>query len=782
MNAVKTFSELKLENSVSAGGKGGTLARLYQTGYPVPDGIVILPDAFDGDQLKPGAWDTVCQHLSRLRNGGTPQAFAVRSSALSEDSALASFGGQFETVLDVRTDEAVRDAIHTVRRSRFNERVRAYSEAKGIDQAHEIAVVVQQLIRADISGVLFTADPVNGSRMTMTGNYVFGFGEALVSGEAEPFTFSFERPKGNYDGPPELKRFARKLYGLAVKLEKDLGCPQDIEWAAAGGAVYILQSRPITTLQSFDPRTGEWNDTLTGDFLWSRNNMGEARPDVMSPLTFSLADKVWSEVSFLPGYSYAGNICGRYYANISVAVSMLRAMGKSQEAAIEEMRGLLGFVPEDLDIPLIPLTRSELLRALPRMIKIGMRESNGKKLVPAFLENNPGWCQTTRQQLQQMDAPALIAFWTDEIYARLTELLWVLAGATQPFEQSQKLHDKLVKLVGEADANALLSGYCHEGALLACLGPVYGIAKVAQGEMSRDEYLDKYGHRGPHEAELSYPFPFEDPEWLDRQLEEYKKHPVDVDSMLAERRASFQAAWQRFAERYPLQAKLMRSGIESVGPAAHMRENARSEMTRFYSVIRAWALRVGEVTGLGDDITYFTIDEVLDILSGDHSAVTYLPARKETYARYRELPTYPMVVRGRFDPSEWASDPERRYDIYDAAATRPVSDAATLVGFAGAAGHVEGTVRVLHSPEESHLLQPGEILVAVTTNVGWTPIFPRAGAVVTDVGAPLSHAAIVARELGIPAVVGCGSATTRLQTGDRVRVDGGTGVVEILES
>ena len=139
-----------------------------------------------------------------------------------------------------------------------------------------------------------------------------------------------------------------------------------------------------------------------------------------------------------------------------------------------------------------------------------------------------------------------------------------------------------------------------------------------------------------------------------------------------------------------------------------------------------------------------------------------------------------MIIRGRFDPFAWASDPNRRNDIYDATAPNPTAGSETITGFAGAAGKVEGRVRVLDGPEQGAQLQPGEILVAVTTNVGWTPIFPRAAAVVTDVGAPLSHAAIVARELGIPAVVGCGSATTYLRTGDRVRVDGGAGLVELL--
>jgi phosphohistidine swiveling domain-containing protein len=256
---------------------------------------------------------------------------------------------------------------------------------------------------------------------------------------------------------------------------------------------------------------------------------------------------------------------------------------------------------------------------------------------------------------------------------------------------------------------------------------------------------------------------------------------VDVDALLANRHAEFEAAWQRLQERYPKKAPKLRREIEKVGPAARMREAVRDEVTRLLWVERDWALRAGELTGLGDDIFLLTIDEVLDLLSGDDTATQYLPTRKRIYTRYRELPPYPMIVRGRFDAFQWAADPDRRNDIYDAIAPVPTSTSNTISGFAGAAGRVEGRVRVLNGPEQGDQLQPGEILVAVTTNVGWTPIFPRAAAVVTDVGAPLSHAAIVARELGIPAVVGCGSATTRLRTGDRVRVDGGHGTVEILE-
>ncbi|HEY42569.1 MAG TPA: hypothetical protein G4O11_01160 [Anaerolineae bacterium] len=384
--------------------------------------------------------------------------------------------------------------------------------------------------------------------------------------------------------------------------------------------------------------------------------------------------------------------------------------------------------------------------------------------------------------LEASNGQSLVSLWQTEFLPYFQDMIWIVGGGYKPFEDSLKLKEKLVELVGEADANALLSNLSTEKELMASMGPVVGISKVTHGEMSREEYLRRYGHRGPREMELSAPRPAENPTWLDRQIEEFSKSPVDVDALLVNRRAEFEAAWQRFAKRFPRQARKLQRRVDAVGPAARMREDVRSEVTRIYGTVRAWAVRAGELTGMGNGVFFLNLDELLALLSGDDTAKQHIPARQETHARYEALPPYPMIIRGSFDPFEWVADSNRRNDIYDATAAAPVSTSNTISGFAGATGRVEGLVRVLDGPEQGDQLQPGEILVAVTTNVGWTPLFPRAAAVVTDVGAPLSHAAIVARELGIPAVVGCGSATTRLRTGARIRVDGGRGTVEILES
>jgi pyruvate,water dikinase len=196
-------------------------------------------------------------------------------------------------------------------------------------------------------------------------------------------------------------------------------------------------------------------------------------------------------------------------------------------------------------------------------------------------------------------------------------------------------------------------------------------------------------------------------------------------------------------------------------------------------------LRAGELTGLGEKIFLLTSDEVIDLLKEADVPIDSIPDRDATHAAYKALPPYPVVIRGKFDPFQWAADPDRRSDFFDAYGTlyklaADVRRENHIVGVPGSAGQIEGVVRCLDSPDKWEQFQPNEILVTVQTNVGWTPIFTHASAVVTDVGAPLSHAAIVARELGIPAVVNCGDATMRLKTGDYVRVDGTNGVVEIL--
>ncbi len=779
---IRTFKELTAEERPLAGGKGGTLAWLYQAGYRVPDGFVILPRAFEGDRLALAAWAQVQAQLQRLRQEDPGGAFAVRSSALSEDSAAASFAGEFETVLDVHSDEVVREAIRTVRRSRHSERVRAYSEAKGIDAVHEMAVVVQRLVRADLSGVLFTADPVTGNRNEMMGNYVYGFGEELVSGEAEPYTVTFKRPRGRYEGPSELKRYAGRLYRLATRLERDLDCPQDIEWAVADGQLYLLQSRPITTLITHNPATGEWNDTLGGDCLWSSQLTGEVYCEVMTPSTWSAWEIIFDRMG-MGDIRTIGNICGRPYLSVSAMYSFLNML-MPREKVLGYLESV-GGVPEGMDIPVVPVSlRTLLVDVLAVQLRIEWEKRQLDRKRTEFIAQARERCEDLQWRIRKtVDPTEIIALWEGEIRP-----LFISLHALQDVSNEQSFHylaalrAALVKLLGEVEAGEFMSAISASAEHLVSLGPLLDIARVARGEMTPEAYTAHYGHRGPYENYLEAPRPEEDPGWLDRRLEEYHSSPVNVEVLLEKRRAEFDARWRRFQERYPAKARSVRRKIDGWTRASRDREAVRTELTRAVGVIRVLFLRAGELTGLGEDVFFLTLQELLGILADDDAPLATIAPRRETHARYKALPPLPSYIRGRFDPFQWVADPNRRSDIFDAYAPIPLTEPEVITGNAGSAGRVEGVVRRIDRVEEGDQLQPGEILVTVTTNVGWTSLFPRAAAIVTDVGAQLSHAAIVARELGIPAVVGCGNATMRLRTGDRVRVDGGRGTVEALES
>lgn len=786
MNSVLTFRELDERLSANAGGKGKVLARLYQAGYQVPEGFLILPDAFEGEQLRKDACEQIQANIGRLRKKYRGVSFAVRSSALSEDSEKASFAGEFETILDVGSDEEIGKAIHTVHNSRSSERVQAYSLAKGMDTNHDIAIVVQVFIKPDISGVIFTADPVTGSRAYMVGNFIYGAGEALVSGEVTPYAFKLVRPRGSFEGADELRHFAKRLFKIAVKAEKWFGTPQDMEWAIKDGKIYLLQSRPITTLKGGDPLTGEWNDSLTGDYLWSNANLTEATPDVMTPLTWSLLKILHQDAQPFQvpgGCQMIGNIGGHPYVNLSVMVSLVHVFGADVKKILKKWEDVFGFIPDGLEVPLIPFKLTHVLATIPDNIRWEVRAERLYRKVPEFVSANPEWCESIRRDIRLCTKKEeLTVLWNQKIYPHYLENCWILRAVMKKFQEPVfQLDEKLKKLAGPVDTNTLLSNL-RGNTMLDSLGPVIALSKLACGELALEEYLKMYGHRGPHELEVSIPGAEEAPDLIEKQLEEFRKTPVDVGALLAGQRKEFDKALKRLQELYPGRYGKIKARLDSISSAACMREALRSEFTRTNRVVRCFALKAGELTDIREDIFFLSIEEILELLSGGREVSARIQARKETHRKYCSLPSYPTLVNGRFDVFQWAANPNRRSYLFDSHSKIIPQSSGTIRGFAGAAGVVEGIVRKLNDMEEGYLLKPGEILVTVTTNIGWTPLFPRAAAIVTDVGAPLSHAAIVARELGVPAVVGCGNATMLLHTGDRVRVDGGNGVVKILET
>jgi pyruvate,water dikinase len=538
-----------------------------------------------------------------------------------------------------------------------------------------------------------------------------------------------------------------------------------------------------------------WNDSLNSEYLWSNVNFGEAVTEVMTPLSWTVLKLIFGQWVFHPGYDTVGNIGGRPYLNISLFASVSHALGQSRQDLLETLEGTLYMhLPEGIEIPIFPIARGALPAIVLAFVQTRIREWRGVKNLPAYLASNPARCSRLRQRIQESAGKdELLTLWQERIHPHVTGSVWhVMGSVSASTHHTMRLRRALEELVGPDDAHVLISNLTrHSGPSdgsgpLASLGPVIGIARLGRGEMERGAYLEQYGHRGPHEFELSFPRPVEDPDWLDRELARFRESPVEVEAQLARQHTEFEAAWTRFQRHYPHQAKTMGRRIDRAARQARLREAARSEYVRDRWLVRTFALRVGELTGLGDDVFFLTLDELIDLLSGDESAAHSIPGQKETYERYRALPPYPSIIVGSFDPFQWAANPSRRTDLYDASAPHqeigPGASSATLIaGSPGSAGRVQGVVRRLDRPEDGDRFQAGEILVTKQTDIAWTLLFPRAAAIVTDVGAPLSHAAIVARELGIPAVVGCGDATMRLRTGDWVRVDGGRGIVEILE-
>ncbi|NUR87953.1 MAG: pyruvate, phosphate dikinase [Nonomuraea sp.] len=798
----------------TVGGKGASLARLTRAGLPVPPGFHITTDAYRAFAAEAGDPADFARHdipeeiAAPIRAAyaalGDDVPVAVRSSATAEDLPDMSFAGQQDTYLNVRGDTLL-DAVRRCWASLWNERAVAYRRQNGVPEDDvALAVVVQVLVDADAAGIMFTADPVTGERADTVVNASWGLGEAVVGGLVTPDTVvvtagavksatvadksvrTVRTPDGTAEEPvPDDLRRARvlddahavRLAELGSRIQDLYGTPMDVEWALDGGEFAIVQARPITGLPQ---PTEEWNDSLKGDYLWTSGNLGEAIPDVMTPMTWSFVRLFINEAmsaAAMPGFDLVGNIGGRFYMNLSVVVSIAKALGmQSRLSATEQVFGKL---PPGLDVPLLDVSRWQIIKqTLPMAVGLQKRVRANLKQMRPFLATARQRCEDLRARIDDTGDPAALAdLYEREIEPHLVTACRMLeAAGRQGGATLVWTRDKLRKMMGEVDAEAMLTGV-NAGGELASLGPILGLNRLASGEITREEFALAYGHRGPHEFEVSIPRPGEDPDWIDAQLAGLRDLRSDTDALLARQAKAREEAWDRFAAKYPGKVDKMRARVTRWNAVVRDREDTRSENMRAFWVLRAFVLRAGELTGIGDDAFYLRVEELLAVLRGGDAPD--VAVRRATYAKYAALPLYPTLIVGRFDPVRWAADPERRSDLYDArGGLAPVSD--TVSGFPGAPGVVEGVARVISGPEEGDRLADGEILVTTLTNVGWTPMFPRAAAVVTDMGAPLSHASIVARELGIPAVVGTGNATMRIKDGDRIRVDGEHGTVEVL--
>ncbi|QFZ19948.1 PEP/pyruvate-binding domain-containing protein [Saccharothrix syringae] len=763
----------------AVGGKGAALARLAAAGLPVPDGFHLTTHAYrrftaglDIDGMLRGddpaaaiaaafaGREVPADVAAAVRAALPPGPVAVRSSATTEDLPELSFAGQHDTFLDVPAD-GVLDAVRRCWASLWTARAIDYRARNGITDP-ALAVVVQRMVPAEVAGVLFTANPVTGARGETVVNAAPGLGDALVGGEVTPDEYVVADGRVRRGGDLLTDARVLELAALGERAQGLFGTPVDVEWARHDDRWWVLQARPITALPEV------WNDSLRGDYLWTCANLREAVPSVMTPATWSLARALDDRT--VGGHPTSGNIGGRFYLNLSAALAVASALGLGRPArrAAEQV---FGPVPADLGVPPLPLSRPALLRAALGAALVFLRQDREYRArIDDLLATAPAAAERVLAAVRAAGTPAeLRARWDSDV----DEVLNVRArlfnmGARNGPMSSTRVRGRLVALVGEDDAAALLTGAHGAGGELVSLGPVLGLAGLRRGEISREDYVRAHGHRFDDEFEVSAPRPAEDPAWLDRQL---AGPDVDPRELLAGQAELRDAAWARLRRAVPpRKAARLRRRVDKLTELARERERARSEFARAFAVLRAFLVRAGEVTGRGDDVFFLSLPETLRLLEGDTAPLARVKARRATYERYRALPPYPTHLRGRFEPEAWAGP----------ATTRPDGSEGAITGLPGSAGVAEGVARVVLDVADGAALEPGEVLVTTVTNIGWTPLFPRAAAVVTDVGAPLSHAAVVARELGIPAVVGCGDATTRLRTGDRVRVDGGRGTVTPL--
>jgi hypothetical protein len=418
------------------------------------------------------------------------------------------------------------------------------------------------------------------------------------------------------------------------------------------------------TARSSSARTGA-SDSLDGDYLWTNGNLGEAIPDVMTPATWSFIELLMTRMVFppsVPGYRGYGRIGGRFYANVSISISLEALVGITPRRFAVLFGPVLGKLPPIGEIPRPRIPRWKCIRLMvPATVAMVRRVRASQKRLPQFLADAPDRCDQLRTEIEQAtDTATLTRLWAEKVRPLVEEACDMLAAAGSQGVILLTAPGKLARLVGEADSALLLSGQQAQGVPLTSLGPAIGLARLARGEIDRDTLARQDGHRGPHELELSVPRPAEDPGWIGDQLAVVGGTAHDAGVLLANQEAARAAAWGRLAQHDSRKAAAARKTVARWAPIARDREAARSEVIRSAWVARTWVLRAGELTGHTGDIFFLELPEIRCLLRGDPAPVVKVPARRVAYETYQALPPYPA-------PRSWPAN----------SASPPSSDAAT---------------------------------------------------------------------------------------------------------
>ena len=670
---------------------------------------------------------------------------AVRSSATVEDGKKASFAGQFESILNLETLEQVEAAVAAVKASASAPSVVEYCKKSGIDPASvRMEVIVQRLIRPELAGVAFTVNPVTGAEEVVV-EAVAGLADKLLAGEAQPLPAS----------DPLVVKHRPAIEAVARRVQRHYGCPQDIEFAVEGGEVWLLQARPITRI-AFSADVGEWTNADFRD--------GGVSSDVVTPLMWSLYDLVWEralpdylcDMRLSDGQFQAGRLFfGRPYWNLGAVKACLAKLPGFVERAFDE----------DLSVEIqyegpglvTPFTLGGILRAIP----------TARAMTRIFAEQE-AFDRRFLHPASKDGIEATVARWKDvpegataaELARRLGELVDGPFRATELGYFRTIFCASIAKLdfkdgFPQADVVALSAALPP----LRHLAPTRALREAAtRGATDVEAIIQQFGHHSRRELDLRAPRWDEDRGFVEELLAQYRKgaaagedpRPAYERARLAERAKVW--LWSRGS----FDRKLDRLRL-----FVWLREEMRDCSSRMYHIIRKHVLALAAARGLGDDAFFMTWRELVD---DDRSNIA---RARETYESYRRFKA-PNEIGSRF--------------AFGAARPTPAGDAATgnvIQGIGASPGTARGVARVARTVEEAARVERGAILVCPFTDPGWTPVLDRVAGVVTETGGLLSHAAVICREYGIPAVLGISGATERIADGRTVVLHGSQGRVEL---
>ena len=864
-DSVRRLEDVRAGDAASAGGKASNLGELAASGFPVPQGFVILSHAGDAffqtvgvardvaglDQgLSPASLALRCSSLQRriveadvpeplarqileaharlLAAAGPDVTCAVRSSATAEDLPGASFAGQHGTYYYVdgaRLLEMVRHCWASL----WSAEAVSYRSAHGIPHdSVRMAVVVQQMVRSEVSGVAFTANPVTGERGEVVIESSFGMGAAIVDGRVTPDRYVVARDDGLALRERRIaqKRFmvptrlpdggAERLVAVpherqgsesltpeqvrtvaqwALRCEERFGAPQDIEWAIEGGRFHLLQSRPITTLA----RPGA-ERAVPGQWVLFKA-IAENFTDPITPLTADLLS-----VLFGPGLRFIG---GRLYVNLRFIAPLVPLEMSDEELA----RALYLTVRTDakpfrLSLRKLPVA---LLAGLCSYLALGVLLARSRGMPDGFMESYRALCREVGddpaldpvQALQRVTvlpalldplghmammvnvmslrfAPWMAALghmlkrWVPDARPDAVAILCSGSEGVLSAEMGRGIRDLAREARREPAVRDILLGREPEEALGRLRGEPQARAFVAR----LDAFLAVHGHRALKELEIRAVRWEENPAPVLGMIRNYLL--IEQDPEVHARKTT--------GERRELEGEVRRS--LGPGPLGRVRSwfihlaagRARyylklRENSRFYHIMAIGMLRKrilsieAELRRSGrlkckDDIFFLKWNEVAALRAG-----TLGWPDVEERIRQRRLE---HVRLAKVDPPRTVG-----VELREAPVAAPAV-AGRLDGQPASPGRYTGVARVILDPSVDLTLRPGEVLVAPYTDPAWTPLFLVAGAAVVEVGSYLSHAGTVAREYGLPCVVDVADCTRRIATGTRVDVDGSTGMVRIL--